>query len=139
MLHVIQKKTLAPVVVPLRAEAKEILIDKYRMRMPKISHVKFNKYVKEIARLAGIKDPVKMTHKKGTALIEEVRPKYAWVSSHTCRRSFCTNEYLAGTPVELIMAVSGHKSEKSFRRYIKADGMKKAAMIKEIWDNGPRL
>ena len=75
MLYVIQKKTLAPVVVPLRAEAKAILIDKYGMRMPKISHVKFNKYVKEIARLAGIKDPVKMTHKKGTALVEEVRPK----------------------------------------------------------------
>jgi hypothetical protein len=37
------------------------------------------------------------------------------------------------------MAVSGHKSEKSFRRYIKADGMKKVAMIKEIWDNDPRL
>ena len=139
MLHVIQKKTLAPVVVPLRAEAKAILIDKYGMKMPKISHVKFNKYIKEIVRLAGIKESVKMTHKKGTMLVEEIRPKYAWVSSHTCRRSFCTNEYLAGTPVELIMAVSGHKSEKSFRRYIKADGMKKAAMIKEIWDNGPRL
>jgi hypothetical protein len=139
MLHVVQKKTLTPVVVPLRAEAKAILVDKYGMRMPKISHVKFNKYVKEIVRLAGIKEPVKMTHKKGTALVEETRPKYAWVSSHTCRRTFCTNEYLAGTPVELIMAVSGHKSEKSFRRYIKADGMKKAFMIKEIWDNGPRL
>jgi integrase len=139
MLHVIQKKTLAPVVVPLRAEAKAILIDKYGMRIPKISHVKFNKYVKEIVRLAGIREPVKMTHKKGTMLVEEIRPKYAWVSSHTCRRSFCTNEYLAGTPIELIMAVSGHKSAKSFRRYIKADGMKKAAMIKEIWDNGPRL
>lgn len=139
MLHVIQKKTLAPVVVPLREEAKAILIDKYGMRMPKISHVKFNKYVKEIVRLAGIRDPVKMTHRKGTGLVEETRPKYAWVSSHTCRRSFCTNEYLAGTPVELIMAVSGHKSEKCFRRYIKADGMKKAFMIKEIWDNGPRL
>lgn len=139
MLHAIQKKTLTPVVVPLRIEVKDILIDKYGMKMPKISHVKFNKYVKEVVRLAGTKDPVKMTHKKGTALVEEVRPKYAWVSSQTCRRSFCTNEYLAGTPVELIMAISGHKSEKSFRYYIKADGMKKAAMIKETWDNGPRL
>ena len=138
MLHVIQKKTLAPVIVLLRAEAKAILIDKYKMNMPKISHVKFNKYVKEIVRLAGIKEPVKMTHKKGRMPVEEIRPKNAWVNSHICRRSFCTNEYLAGTPIELSMAVSGHKSEKSFWRYIKADGMKKAAMIKEIWYNGPR-
>jgi integrase len=139
MLHVVQKKTLTPVVVPLRAEAKAILIDKYGMHMPKINHIKFNKYIKEIARLAGITEPVKITHKKGTWLVEETRPKYAWVSSHTCRRSFCTNEYLAGTPVDLIMAVSGHKSEKCFRRYIKADGIKKALMIKEIWDNRPKL
>jgi hypothetical protein len=88
--HIIQKKTLAPVIVPLRAEAKTILIEKYRVQMPKISHVKFNKYIKEIVRLARIKEPVKITHKKGTALMEETRPKYAWVSSHTCRRSFYT-------------------------------------------------
>jgi integrase len=139
MLYVVQKKTLTPVVAPLRAEAKAILIDKYGMRMPKISHIKFNKYVKEIVRLAGITAPVKITHKKGIWLVEETKPKYAWMSSHTCRRSFCTNEYLAGTPVDLIMAVSGHKSEKCFRRYIKADGIKKALMIKEIWDNRPKL
>jgi integrase len=139
MLHVIQKRTLSPVIVPLRTEAKAILIDKYGMRLPNISHVKFNKYVKSWFVWPGIEEPVKMTHKKGTAMIEETRPKYAWVSSHTCRQSFCTNEYLAGTPTELIMSVSGHKSERAFRRYIKADGIKKANMIKEIWDKGPRL
>jgi len=67
-------------------------------------------------------------------LIEEIRPKYAWVLSHTARRSFCTNEYLAGTPTELIMAISGHKSEKAFRKYIKVDQLKKAFMIKKLWD-----
>lgn len=139
MLHVIQNKTLAPVVVPLRAEAQTILVDKYGMRVPKINHIKFNKHIKEIAKLAGIKEPVKITHKKGIMVVEETRPKYAWVTSHTCRRSFCTNEFLAGTPVDLIMAVSGHKSEKCFRRYIKADGIKKAYMIKEIWDKRPKL
>lgn len=139
MLHIRQEKTTHPIVVPLRADAKEILVNKYRMRMPRISLVKFNLYIKAVVKLAGIDEPVKITHKRGNKLIEEVRPKYAWVSSHTARRSFCTNEYLAGTPTDLIMAISGHKSEKAFRKYIKVDQIKKAFMIKKLWDNQPGL
>ncbi|QEC69264.1 site-specific integrase [Panacibacter ginsenosidivorans] len=139
MLHVTQKKTLSSVIVPLREDARRILIDKYQIQIPQVSNVKFNYYIKEVVRLTGITEPVKITHKKGNKIIEEVRPKYAWVSSHTARRSFCTNEYLAGTPIDLIMTISGHKTEKTFRRYIKADRMKKACMIKEIWDSQPAL
>lgn len=32
-----------------------------------------------------------------------------WVTSHTCRQSSRTSEFLAGTPVELIMKIGGHK------------------------------
>ncbi len=135
MLYVKQSKTLSTVVVPLRKEAKEILIDKYNMQMPQVSNVNLNYYIKDIARLAGINEMVKITHKHGNKIIEERRPKYAWVMSHTCRRSFCTNEFLDGTPVHLIMAISGHKTEKAFRKYIKADQIQKAYMIKKLWDN----
>ncbi len=37
------------------------------------------------------------------------------------------------------MAISGHKTEKAFRRYIKADQLQKALMIKKIWDERPGL
>jgi len=134
MLHVRQEKTTQPLVVPLRPDAKEILIDKYRMQMPRISLGNFNLFIKRVVKLAGIDQPVKIAHKRGNKLIEEVRPKYAWIASHTARRSFCTNEYLAGTPMDLIMAISGHKSETAFRKYIKVDQIKKAFMIKELWD-----
>jgi len=70
----------------------------------------------------------------GNKTIDEIRPKHAWIMSHTCRRSFCTNEFLDGTPVQLIMAISGHNTEKAFRRYIKADQVQKAYIIKKIWD-----
>jgi hypothetical protein len=49
--------------------------------------------------------------KTGTVL-----PGLPIVSSHTARRSFCINEYLAGTPCDLIMAISGPKTEKAFRK-----------------------
>jgi len=135
MLYVNQTKTLSTVVVPLRNEAKEILINKYNMQMPQVSNVNFNYYIKEVVRLAGIDEMVKITHKHGNKTIEETRPKYVWVMSHTCRRSFCTNEFLDGTPVRLIMAISGHKTEKAFRRYIKAGQVQKAYMIKKLWGN----
>lgn len=139
MLYVNQTKTHSTVVVPLKKDAKKILIDKYNMQMPQVSNVNLNYHIKEVARLAGIDDQIKITHKRGNKVTEEIKPKYAWVTSHTCRRSFCTNEYLDGTPTNLIMAISGHKTEKAFRRYIKADQVQKAHMIKKLWDDRPGL
>ena len=101
--------------------------------------VNFNYYIKEVVKLASINEPIVIAHKRGSKIVEETRPKYAWVSSHTARRSFCTNEYLLGTPSDLIMAISGHKSEKAFKKYIKADTIKKAVMIKKLWDEQPPL
>jgi hypothetical protein len=139
MLYVNQTKTLSTVVVPLRKDAKNILIEKYNMQMPQVSNVNFNYYIKEVVKLAGIDEQIKITHKRGNKIAEETRPKYAWIMSHTCRRSFCTNEFLDGTPTNLIMAISGHKTEKAFRRYIKADQVQKAHMIKKLWDSRPGL
>ncbi len=139
MLYVNQTKTLSTVVVPLRKDAKSILIDKYNMQMPQVSNPNFNLYIKEVVKLAGIDELIKITHKRGNKIIEVTRPKYAWIMSHTCRRSFCTNEFLDGTPTNLIMAISGHKTEKAFRRYIKADQVQKAELIKKLWDDRPGL
>ena len=105
----------------------------------KSSNPNFNFYIKEVVRLAGVDEMIKITHKRGNKIIEETKPKYNWIMSHTCRRSFCTNEFLDGTPTNLIMAISGHKTEKAFRRYIKADQVQKAYMIKKLWDNRPGL
>ena len=132
MLFVTQAKTGGKVVVPLRPEAKAIL-EKYDMRMPKLNNVEFNIYIKEVARLAGLNEKIKISFKRGNKLIEDIRPKHDWVMSHTCRRSFCTNEFLDGTPITLIMAISGHKTEKAFRKYIKADNLEKAQMIRKLW------
>jgi integrase len=138
MLFVTQVKTGGRVIIPLRPEALKIL-EKYAMWMPQVKNPEFNYHIKQIAKLAGLMEVIKIAHKRGTNMLEETRPKYAWVMSHTCRRSFCTNEFLDGTPVNLIMAISGHSTEKSFRRYIKADVLQKAQMIKAIWDNKPGL
>ncbi len=137
-LYVKTKKTTERVVVPLKPEAHAILM-KYKMQMPPINNVDFNLYIKYIGELAGIKENIKFSYRRGNQMIEEIRPKFAWITSHTCRRSFCTNEFLDTTPIILIMAISGHKTEKAFRRYIKADNLEKAKMIEKIWKDRPGL
>ena len=79
MLYVNQRKTLSTVVVPLRNDAKKILIDKYNMQMPQVSNPNFNYYIKEVVRLPGIDEIIKITHKRGNKIVEETRPKYAWI------------------------------------------------------------
>lgn len=49
------------------------------------------------------------------------------------RRSFCTNEFLAGTPVELIMKISSDRSLKDFYGYIKVTPDQAAFQIEKIW------
>ncbi|HET6256442.1 MAG TPA: hypothetical protein VFE32_20370 [Puia sp.] len=50
------------------------------------------------------------------------------------RRSFATNEYLAGTPTLTIMAITGHKKEKAFLRYIKLVPSDHARLLKDYWE-----
>jgi integrase len=132
MLFVTQAKTGGRVVVPLRPEARAIF-EKYHMQMPQLNNVEFNFHIKEVARRTGLNEMIKFSYKRGNQMVEEIRPKHDWVMSHTCRRSFCTNEFLDGTPITLIMAISGHKTEKAFRKYIKADNLEKAQMIRKLW------
>lgn len=68
-----------------------------------------------------------------TSIMSLLSSKYKWITSHSCRRSFCTNEFLAGTPVELIMKISGHRSLKDFYRYIKVTPDQAAYQIEKIW------
>jgi len=130
-----QEKSDHWVVIPLRSEAEEILINRFNGQIPVVSNPEFNRYIKEVAKVAGITNLIKFSHKKGNKDIVTVRPKYAWVTSHTCRRSFCTNEFLAGTPVELIMKISGHKSLRDFYRYIRISPEEAGRKIREIWQS----
>ena len=88
LLYKKQEKSVHWVVIPMRKEAKEIFTRQFRAEIPKISNVKFNEKIKLIAKMAGIGYTVKFSYHKGNKMIEEKRPKWAWITSHTARRSF---------------------------------------------------
>jgi len=134
MLYKKQSKSDHWVVIPLRAEAHDILINRFNKQVPKTTYEELNRHIKKFGLLAGINTPIKASHKKGNQDIVTTKPKYAWITSRTCRRSFCTNEFLAGTPPELIMKISGHKSLKDFYKYIRITPEEAGKKIQEIWE-----
>ena len=113
-----QQKTGNKVVIPIRAELQAIL-DKYENRLPKAYEQKVNKYIKEIAREAGIVDMVEVSYVESGEKKSHLVEKCELVKTHTARRSGATNMYLAGIPTIAIMKITGHKTEKEFMKYIK--------------------
>lgn len=133
MLYKKQEKSDHWVVIPLREEAKLIFTEQFREKIPDLTNPEFNRHIKTIGKLSGIDQMIKFSYKKGSKSISVTKRKFDWITSHTARRSFCTNEFLAGTPVKLIMKISGHKNEKDFYKYIRITPEEAAQKIKELW------
>ena len=130
-----QQKTKAKVVIPLHRIAMEIL-EKYDFNLPEvISNQRFNEYIKEACKIAEINAMETMTRTVGGKLVTEKFEKWEHVTSHTGRRSFATNMYKNGLPSLMIMSVTGHKTEKSFLKYIKIKPDEHAEMMKKAWEN----
>jgi len=133
MLHKKQEKSDHWVIIPLREEAKLIFTRQFQDKIPNLSNPEFNLHIKTIGKLADIDQLIKFSYKKGSKSISITKQKFEWITSHTARRSFCTNEFLAGTPAELIMKISGHKRTKDFYKYIRISPEEAANRIKQLW------
>jgi integrase len=133
MLYKKQSKSDHWVVIPLRPEAFDILVNRFRRSVPRTTNEELNRSIKRIGQLAKIDTPIKVSHKKGNQDVHTIKPKFEWITTHTCRRSFCTNEFLAGTPPDLIMKISGHKSVKDFYKYIRITPEEAGKRMEEIW------
>lgn len=131
-LEIIQYKTKRTAIIPINETVKYIL-NKYNNQLPEpISNQKFNEYIKEVANLCPLLHKLELlSYVKGGKNIEENIERWTLVSSHTARRSFATNAYERGTPVKSIMAITDHKTEDSFRRYIKTSKRKQAEIFRE--------
>ena len=126
-----QRKVHKAVVIPMIDYVPEIL-KKHNYDLPKIPSYTFNERVKELGQRAKLKQKIEVVRKKGKNREKKVFEKWEMISSHTCRRSFCTNMYLSGFPAEELMRISGHKSPAAFMRYIKVDNQQAAKRLKEL-------
>ncbi len=128
-LRLKSKKTGKFVTIPMSKVIKNIL-KKNRGEFPsKIPEQHLNYAIKEVGELAKIKEKFSKEITKGGKRIEITKFKYDFISSHTARRSFCTNAYLSGMPVYDIMQLSNHSTEKVFYNYIKVKDIGRAKKI----------
>jgi integrase len=126
-LKVTTQKTGEDVVIPFHPTAKAIW-DSWGGIPPKKTQ-KYSQDIKDIAELAGMKEKIQRRNTlKGQVIIEWL-PKFKMITPHTGRRSFATNCYLMGQPTKTIMAVTGHKSEKEFMKYIRLSKEQHASIM----------
>jgi len=128
-----ESKTGGKVWIPLHPMV-EYIINKYDGLLPDVpSNQKFNDYIKEVGELTEINEPFKKSITKGGVKQTTVYKKWELVSTHTARRSFATNAYNVGVPSLTIMAITGHKTETSFLKYIKVTPKEHALKLKDFW------
>lgn len=132
------QKTGEVVVIPIHPYIRTILEryhDKTPNSLPKpISNQKMNDYLKELGKLAGLEELIAESITKGGKKITVQRPKYEMITTHTARRSFATNQYLAGFPTHSIMKITGHRTESSFIKYIKIKPKDAAKDLLKLWE-----
>jgi integrase len=129
-------KTGGYINIPIHPHIKAVLAENDGELPRVISDAKFNLYVKEICKEVGI-DKVVMGSKMNPETKRKEKgyyPKYELISSHTCRRSFATNLY-GNLPNQTIMAITNHKSEQQFIKYIKTTQEEHVEKLTELWSN----
>ena len=116
-----QQKTNEQLTLPLLKVVKTILV-KYSYRLPKISNVKFNEYIKEVAKLC------ETLNKQYNGGIKKSR--YQMFSSHTARRTFVKLNYGKEVDLDTLKLGTGHKQTKTLQTYIKMNDKQKADLLR---------
>ena len=118
-LDLIQQKTKKAVTIGIAAP---YIIDILENSFPyKITTQKLNAHIKKVCETAKINAMTegKIFDKKTGRKEFKSYEKHKLITTHTFRRSFCTN-YYKKIPTAVLMGISGHSKESIFRVYIKA-------------------
>jgi integrase len=133
------QKTDELVSIPILPIAKAILT-KYRGKTANslpdsISNQKFNKYLKEVAvRLPELQNIITDEYFIHGKKISRSFHKWQKVSTHTARRSFATNMILEGVPSQMVMKITGHRTESAFQTYLKMSPRDNAKLLLQGWE-----
>ena len=123
------------IVIPFDEELEEVLKDGFPT---KISSQRFNEYIKEVCKLAGINTltsgeittTVIINGKKEKRKKSGVFPKYQLITSHTLRKTATTHYYqVAGAKVR---SITGHQKEETVNIYVNEERSRKLSQVQEI-------
>lgn len=125
------QKTGIRTMIPMHPIIREILLRREDQLPPPVYNLKMNKTLHLLGQIAGFNDPVQVTRTEGGRIVTRTVPEWQMITTHTARRSACTNMYLAGIPIRTIMSFSGHKSITNFMKYIKIEVLEDAIKMKD--------
>jgi integrase len=112
-----QVKTGKDVTVPLLPEVMQI-IEKRNGDFPHpISHQRYNDWIKEVAKLAGLTQSIKAGRRVNNRKVKSNYPKWQLVTSHIGRRSFATY-YYGKIPTSYLKDITAHGTEQMLLAYI---------------------
>ena len=118
-LDIVQQKTKKPITIGIIAPH---VIDIIENSFPyKISTQKLNDHIKKVCEIAKINTMTegKIYDAKTGRKVFDKYEKHKLITTHSFRRSFCTN-YYKRIPTPVLMGISGHSKESIFRVYINA-------------------
>lgn len=119
-------------------DVNKAILDKYKeypteggRALPALSNQAMNRDLKELCKLAGINEEIRITTYKGNTRIDEIKKKYELVGTHTGRRTFIVSALSRGVPPNVVMKWTGHSDYKSMKPYIDiVDSIKASEMSK---------
>lgn len=128
-LKIYQQKTDSYVEIPINLldalplpYTFEYLLKKHNYSAPQIGYTTFLNHIRQLAKMAGITEPVRnIVDKGGERYIPEAKkavPKYKKVSTHTARKSFATVLYRAGVEIDNLRVFTGHATVEMLMAYI---------------------
>lgn len=87
-----------------------------------VSNQEYNRVLKDVMKalaqgVSSLLTPITQLHSIGKRRVPTTKPKWAWIMTHTARRTFVTMCIEKGTPQHFVMRWSNHSDPRSFRKY----------------------
>ena len=136
-IEVTTVKTADSISIELNKVTRDIL-EKYKdtpfkdnKALPNYTNQAMNRDIKELCKLAGINEEIRVTTYKGNVRTDKIQPKWELVGTHTGRRTFIVNALSLGITPNIVMKWTGHSDYKAMKPYIDiVDSIKASSMTK---------
>jgi len=135
-ISITTQKTKDAVKIPVHKRLSDLLslyTDKGIIKLPVISNPQLNAALKDIGKLAELNDNCFKVRYKGGQAHEFEKQKWELLTTHTGRRTFTTLSLFLGMDSESVKKITGHKSDKSFKKYVRYSDNQLKEKIK-VWE-----
>jgi integrase len=107
--------------------------------LPRLSNQKLNAYIKEVCKKAEFNEILRTTRYKGSKPIVKDSAKWELITVHTARRTYITYMLNQDVSIHTVMSISGHKSYKTFKKYVDVTSTDRTQAMNKAWNKQPKL